>query len=161
MSIKSVMPSNHLILCSLFSSCSQSFLASGSFPHQVAKVLELQLQGWLVDLLAVQGTLESLLQQHDLNASINSSVFSLLYGPTLTSRQDYWRNHSFDKTDLCQQSDGLLLNTLSRFVIAFFPRSKHLLISWLQSPSAVILSPGKQSLSLFPLFLQLFANIKM
>ena len=52
---------------------------------------------------------------------------------------------------------SMLFNTLSRFVIAFLPRSKCLLISWLQSPSAVILEPPKKSLSLFPLFLHLFA----
>ena len=45
--------------------------------------------------------------------------------------------------DVCWQSDALLFNTLSRFVIVFLPRSKHLLISWLQSPSAVILEPKK------------------
>ena len=52
---------------------------------------------------------------------------------------------------------SLLFNMLSRLVIAFLPRSKHLLISWLQSPSAVILEPKKINLSLFPLFPHLFA----
>jgi len=56
---------------------------------------------------------------------------------------DYWKNHRFDYMNLCQQKMSLLFNTLSRFVIAFLPRSKHLLISWLQSPSAVILEPKK------------------
>ena len=65
--------------------------------------------------------------------SINSLVLSLLYGPTLTSVLDYWKKHSFDYTELCQQSD--VFNTLSRFVITFLPRSKHLLILWLQSLS--------------------------
>ena len=69
--------------------------------------------------------------------TINSLALSFLYGPTLTSIHNYWENHSFDSTDLCQQ------NMPSRFVIAFLPRSKHLLISWLQSPSAVILEPKK------------------
>ena len=70
--------------------------------------------------------------------SINSSVHSLLYGPTLTSVHDYWKNQSF-----VSQVMSLLFNTLSRFVIAFFPpRSKRLLIPWLQS-SAVILKPKK------------------
>ena len=54
------------------------------------------------------------------------------------------------------QVKSLLFNVLSRFVIAFLPRSKCLLISWLQSPSAVILEPRKKSLSLFPLFPHLF-----
>ena len=70
--------------------------------------------------------------------SINSSVLSFLYGPTLTSICDYWKQHSFDLSVM-----SLLFNMLSRLVIAFLPRSKHLLISLLQSPSAVILKPKK------------------
>ena len=73
--------------------------------------------------------------------SINSLALSLLYGPTLTSIQDYWKNHCFDYRDFCQQSNISNFNMLSRFVIVFLPRSKHLLISWLQSPSAVVLEP--------------------
>ena len=65
-------------------------------------------------------------------------MLRILYGPTLTSIHDYWKNHNFDYTKLCQQ---MLLNMLSRLVIAFLPRS--LLNSWLQSPSAVILKPKK------------------
>ena len=75
--------------------------------------------------------------------SLSSSVLSLLYGPTLTSIHDHWKNHSFDYMDLFGKVMSLLFNTLSRFVIAFLPRSKHLLISWLQSPFAVILEPKK------------------
>ena len=75
--------------------------------------------------------------------SINFSALSFLYSPTLTSIHDYWKNHSLDQTDLCWQSMSLLFNMLSRLVISFLPRSKHLLISWLQSPSAVILEPPK------------------
>ena len=56
---------------------------------------------------------------------------------------DYWKNHSFDYTDSCQQRMSLLFNKLSRLVIAFLPRSNRLLISWQQSPSAVILEPLK------------------
>ena len=67
-----------------------------------------------------------------------SSALSLLYDPTLIFIHDYWKNHSFD----CWQSD-LLFNPLSRFVIPFLPRSKHPLISWPQSRSAVILEPKK------------------
>ena len=92
------------------------------------------------DLLAVQETLKSLLQQSQFK-TINSLVLSLLYSPTLTSIHDYWRNHSFNYTDLCWQSDALLFNVLSRFVIAFLPRTKCLLMLWLQSLSAVILEP--------------------
>ena len=68
-------------------------------------------------------------------------MLSLLYGLTLISVHEYWKNHSFDYTDLCQQSD--VFNTLSRFVITFLPRIKHLLISRLQSLSAVIFKPNK------------------
>ena len=73
--------------------------------------------------------------------SINSLVLSLLYGPTLTSIYNYLKNHSLDYMDLGQHS--LLFNMLPRLVIAFLPRSKCLVISWLQSPSAVILAPKK------------------
>ena len=75
--------------------------------------------------------------------SINSSVLSLLYGPAFTSVHDYWKNHSFHYTDLSCQSNVSVFNMMSDFVIAFLPRSKRLLISWLQSPSAVILDPKK------------------
>ena len=74
-------------------------------------------------------------------------MLSLLYGPNLTSILDHWekkKNHSFDYKDLFQQSDvSAFLNTLSRFVITFLPKNKCLLISWLQSPSTVILEPKK------------------
>ena len=84
------------------------------------------------DLLGVQGTLKSLLQHHTVQK--HQFFAQLFYGPTLTSTHDCWKNHSFDYTHLCQ---------LSKFVIVFLPRSKCLLISWLQSPSAVILEPKK------------------
>ena len=74
---------------------------------------------------------------------ISSLGLSLFYGPTLTFIHDYSKNHSFDYTDLCQQSNVLVFNMLSRLVIAFLPRSKCLLISWLQSPSSVTLEPKK------------------
>ena len=73
--------------------------------------------------------------------NINSSALNLLYGPTLTSIHDYWKNHNFNYMDLYQQSNADI--TLSRYVIAFLPRNKRLLISWLQSPSAVISEPKK------------------
>ena len=66
-----------------------------------------------------------------------------LYGPTLTTIHDFGENHSFDQSDFCQKIMSLFFNMLSRFVIAFLTRSKYLLISWLQSPSAVILEPKK------------------
>ena len=70
-------------------------------------------------------------------------MLSLLYGPTLTFIHDYWKNHNFDYMDFVGKVMSLLFNTLSRCVITFLPRSKHLLISWLQSPSEVILEPRK------------------
>ena len=70
-------------------------------------------------------------------------ALSLLYGPALTSVHDYWKNYSFDCTDFFGKVMSLFFNTLSRFVIVFLPRSKHLLISWLQSASAVILESKK------------------
>ena len=75
--------------------------------------------------------------------SINFSRLSLLYGPTLTSIHDYWKTIALTTWTFVSKVMSLLFNTLSRFVIAFLPRSKHLLISWLQSLSAVILEPKK------------------
>ena len=74
---------------------------------------------------------------------MNSSALSLPYGLTLLPIHDYRENDSFDYTDLCWQIMSLLLNMLSRLVIAFLLRSKHLLISQLQSLSEVIQDPKK------------------
>ena len=60
-----------------------------------------------------------------------------------TSMHDYWKNHSLDHMDFVGKVMSLLFNMLSRLVITFLPRSKRVLISWLQSPSAVILEPIK------------------
>ena len=151
MSIELVMPSNHLIL-----SCALLLLPSVPpsiriFPNYVrwpkywsfsispsneySGLISFRID-WF-DPLAVQGTLES--SPAPQLESISSSVLSLLYGPVLTSIHDYWKNHIVDYMDLCQQSDVSAFNGLSSFVIVFLPRSKHLLILWLQSPSAVIL----------------------
>ena len=70
-------------------------------------------------------------------------VFCLLYCPALTTVSDHWEDHNLDYTDFCQVM-SLLFNTPSRFIIAFLPRSNCLLISWLQSLSAVILEPKKR-----------------
>ena len=95
---------------------------------------------WL-DLLSVQGTFKNLLQYHSSKASVLwCSTFFIVQ---LTSTHDYWKNHSFDYTDLCCKVMSLLFNTLSRLVIAFLPRSKCLIISWMQLPSTVILEPKK------------------
>ena len=117
-----------------------------SSSHQVAKVLELQFQysgtisfrtDWL-DLLAVQGTLKSLLQHHSSKASIlrRSAFFMVqLSHPHVANGKAI----ALTRWTFVSKVMSLLFNMLSRLVIAFLPRSKHLLISWLQSPSAVIL----------------------
>ena len=92
---------------------------------------------WL-DLLAVQGTLKSLLQHHSSKASIlRCSVFFTvqLSHPYMTTG----KTKALTRRTFVDKIMSLLLNMLSRLVITFLPRSKHLLISWLQSPSAVIL----------------------
>ena len=122
--------------------------------HQVAKVLEFQLQyqsfneysglisfrmDWL-DLLAVQGTLKSLLQHHSSKASILwcSAFFIVqLSHPYMTTEKTI----ALTIWTYVGKVMSLFFNMLSRLVITFLPRSKHLLISWLQSPSAVILDP--------------------
>ena len=124
-----------------FSSCSQSSPASGSSPvsqlfasgdqsvgpSASAPVLLMSIQGWFPFGL-------SPCSQRDWCPApqfegISSSVLSLFYCPALTSIYDYWKNHSFDYMDLCRQSNVSAFYMLSRFVIAFLPRSKHLLIS--------------------------------
>ena len=119
-SIESVMPSNHLILCrpllllpSIFPSIRVfpsesahrirwpkywSFSFSISPSNEYSMLISFRVD-WL-DLLAVQGILKSLLQHHS-SKRINSSALSLLYGPTLTSIHDYWKSHSFYYMDLC------------------------------------------------------------
>ena len=96
---------------------------------------------WL-DLLAVQGTVKSLLQHHSSKASILwcSAFFIVqLLHPYMTTG----KTTALTKRTFGGKVMSLLFNMLSRLVIAFLPRSKHLLISWLQSPSAVILEPKK------------------
>ena len=91
-----------------------------------------------LDLLAVQGTLKSLLQHHHSKASIlrHSAFFIVqLSHPSMT----IGKIRALARPTFIGKVMSLLLNMLSRLVIAFLPRSKHLLISWLQSPSAVIL----------------------
>ena len=96
---------------------------------------------WL-DLLEVQGTLMSFLQHHSWKASIlrPSAFFTVqLSHPYMTTGKTI----AFTRRNFVGKVMSLLLNMLSRLVITFLPRSKHLLISWLQSPSAVILEPTK------------------
>ena len=151
------MPSNHLIFChpllllsSIFPSIrifsnesvlrirwpkDWSFSFSISPSKEYSGLISFRIN-WL-DLLAVQGTPTPQFK------SINSSALSFLCIPTLTFIHDYWKNHIFDYMNLFRQSMSLLFNMLSRLVTAFLQRSKHLLISWLQSPSAVILELPK------------------
>ena len=83
--------------------------------------------------------------------TITSLVLSFLYSPTLTSIHDYWKIIALTRWTFVSKVMSLLFNMLSRFVIAFLPRSKRLLISWLQSPSAVISEPPKiKSLTVSP-----------
>ena len=162
MSIELVMPSSHLILCHplflllpippsirIFSnkstllmrwpkywSFSFSIIPSKEHPGLISFRMD-----WL-DLLVVQETLKSLLQHHSSKASIlrHSAFFTVqLSHPYMTTG----KTTALTKRTFVGKVTSLLFNMLSRLVITFLPRSKRLLISWLQSPSAVILEPKK------------------
>ena len=162
MSIKSMMSSNHLILCcpllllppiplsiTVFSNESTlrirwpkywifSLIISPSNEHPGLISFRMD---WL-DLLAVQGTLKSLLQHHSSKASILrcSGFFIVQFShPYMTTGKTI----ALTRWTFVDKVMSLLFNILSRLVITFLPRSKRLLISWLQSPSAVILEPRK------------------
>ena len=126
--------------------------------HQITKILELQHQSfqWIFrvislkinwfDLLAVQGTFRSLLQHHSSKASILclSAFFTVqLSQPYVTSG----KTTALTRWTFVGRVTSLLFNTLSRFVIAFLPRSKHFLISWLKLLSSGILEPKKRNQS--------------
>ena len=163
MSIESVMTSSHLILChplllppSIFPSIRVfsnesalhirwpkywSFSISSSPSNEYSGLIYFRMD-WL-DLLAVQGTLKSLLQHHSSKASILrcSAFFTVqLSHPDITTGKTI----ALTRRTFVGQVISLLLNMLSRLVITFLPRSKRLLISWLQSPSAEILEPPPQ-----------------
>ena len=132
-------PASELIPVSqLFASGGQSIGPSASAP-----VIPMNFQGWfplgltsLISLLS-KGLWKS--PSTPQFKSMNSSALSFLYGPALTSIQDYWKkNIALIRWIFVGKVISLHFNMLSRLVIAFLPRSKHLLISWLQSPSAVI-----------------------
>ena len=173
MSVKSVMPSNHLILCRpllllppippsirVFSNESTlsmrwpkywSFSFSISPSNEHPGLVSFRMD-WL-DLLAVQGTLKSLLQHHSSKESILwcSAFFIVQHShPYMTTGKTI----ALTRRTFVGKVISLLLNMLSVLVRTFLPRSKHLLISWVQSPSAMMLGPPKQSL--FPLFPHLF-----
>ena len=161
-SFKSMMPSSHLILCrpllllpsippsirvlSNESTLSMRWPKYWSFSFSISPSKEIPglisfRMDWL-DLLAVQGTLKSLLQHHSSKASILwfSAFFTVqLSHPYMTTGKTI----ALTRRIFVGKVMSLLLNMLSRLVITFLPRSKRLLISWLQSPSAVILDPKK------------------
>ena len=153
------MPSNHLILChpllllpSIFPSIrvfsSESALRIRwpnywSFSFSISPSNEHPgLISFRMGLLAVQGTLKSLLQHHSSKPSIilRSAFFIVqLSHPYVTTGKTI----ALTRQTFVGKVMSLLFNMLSRLVITFLPRNKHLLISWLQSPSAVILNPKK------------------
>ena len=160
MSIESVMPFNHLILYrplllppSIFPSirvfsnesvlCIRwstywSFSFNISPSNECSGLISFRVD-WL-DLLEVQGTLKSLLQHHSSKASILwcSAFFTVqLSHPYMTTG----KTMALTRRTFVGKVMFLLFNMLSRFVVTFLPRSKHILISWLQPPSAVILEP--------------------
>ena len=169
------MPSNYLILChppllppSIFPSIRVfsiesvlrirwpkywSFSFSISPSNEYSGLISFRMD-WL-DLLAVQGTLNSLLQHHSSEASIlwHSAFFVVqLSHPYMTTGQII----TLTRQVFASKVMSLLFNMLSRLVITFLPRSKHLLISWLQSPSAVILEHKKvvcHCFHCFPIYL--------
>ena len=157
MSIESMMPSKHLILCysllimpSIFPSIRAfsnesalhikwpkywNFNFSISPSYEYSRLISFRID-WL-DLLIVQGTVKSLLQHHSSKASVlqRSAFFIVqLSHPYMTTGETI----ASTRQTFVGKVMSLLFNTLSRFVIAFLQRSKRLLISWLQSPSAVI-----------------------
>ena len=166
------MPSSHLILCCpllllpsifpsirVFSSESPlhirwpkywSFSFSISPSNEYSGLISFSID-WF-DLLAVQGTLKSLLQHHSSKVSILrcSAFFTVqLSHPYMTTGKTI----ALTRQSVVDKAMSLLFNMLSRLVITFLPRSRCLLISWLQSPSAVILEPKKIVCHCFPIYL--------
>ena len=131
-------------------SFSFSIIPSKEIPGLIAFRMD-----WL-DLLAVQGTLKSLLQHHSLKASIlrHSAFLTVqLSHPYMTTGKTI----ALTRQTFVDKVISLLLNILSSFVITFLPRGKHLLVSWLQSPSAVIWEPKKIKSATVSIVSHLFA----
>ena len=176
MFIESVIPSNHLILCHplflpfsiypsirVFSNESVllirwpkywSFSFSISPSNEYSRLISFKID-WL-DLLAVQGTLKSLLQHSSTKASIIqcSAFFTVQLSHSYMTTG---KTIALTRWTFVGKVMSLLLNMLSRLVITFLPKSKHLFISWLQSSSAVILEPQKNKIChcfhCFPIYL--------
>ena len=131
----------------LFTSGSQSIGVSALpsvLPMNIQDWSPLKLTGWIS--LLSKG-LSRVFSNTKKFKSINFSALSFLYGPTFTSIHNYWKNNSLTIWTFVSKVMSLLFNMLSRLVIAFLPRSKHLLISWLESPSAVTLKPPQNKIS--------------
>ena len=130
-----------------------SFSLSMSSSNEYFRLISFRID-WF-NLPAVQGTPKSLLQHHSSQASIlqSSAFFTVqLSHPYMTTGKTI----ALTRRTFVGKVMSLFLNMLSRLVITFLPRSKHLLFAWLQSTSAVILEPPKIKSDLFPLFLHLF-----
>ena len=150
------MPSNHLILChSLLPSIfpcirvfSNELTVHIRWPKYWSFSFSIILSNEYLGLISFKITCWAKGFQESTPApqfeSISSSMLCLLYVPTLTSVRDYWKDYSLEYQDLCCKVMSVLLNTLSRLVIAFLSRSNHLLISWLRSLFTVILEPKKR-----------------
>ena len=162
MSMESLMPSNHLILRHVLLLLPSIFPSFRVFPNESALQIRwpkywsfsfsirhsnehpglISFRMDWVHLLAVQGTLKSLLQHHSSKASLlqcSASFIVQLSHPYMTTGKTI----ALTRQNFVDKVISLLFNMLSRLVITFLPRSKRLLISWLQSPSAVILVPPK------------------
>ena len=132
---------------------SQLFASGGQSIGASTSVLPMSIQGWFplgwtICLLAVQGTVKNLLQHHSSKASVlwHLAFFMVQFSPP------YMTMEILTIWTFVSKVMSLLFNMLSRFVIAFLPRSKRLSLSWLQSLSAVVLEPKKESLTLVPVF---------
>ena len=173
MSIELVMPSNHLILCNLYFPLPSIFPSIRVFSNESALRIRWpkywrfsfnispsnehpRLTSFRMDwlgLLAVQGTLKSLLQHHSSKASILRCL-AFFIGQLSHLYMTNEKTIAVTRRIFVDKVMPLLFNMLSRLVITFLPRSKPLLISWLQSPSAVILEPKKNKVwHCFPIYL--------
>ena len=160
MSIESVIPSSHLILCHPLLLLPSIFprirvFSNESVLHIRWQKFQLQHQSfkWILrtDFLYNELVWSPCSPRDSQESSptpqfkcINSLLLSFLYSPTLTTIHDYWKTIALTRWTFAGKVMSLIFNMLSMLVITFLPKSKHLLISWLQSPSAVILEPKRR-----------------